>query len=152
MISLDLFQAYRFIRQVFIAGLRRSYIKLVRLRRMREAYACKRKTTIKGTRASKTRRKHPCEMWLESVVPRRGWVRVKKRESINRGRVTGNRWYHGHRHDDKCLVHCFQLPTCLEGQLCPDDVAVIKTQKANIIVLRDELYYSHCIDNKKIRK
>ena len=63
---------------------------------------------------------------------------MKKRESINRGRVTGNRWYHGHRHDDKCLVHCFQLPTCLEGQLCPDDIAVIKTQKANIIVLRDD--------------
>ena len=49
---------------------RRSYIKLVRLRRMREAYACKRNDD-KRNKDVEDEEKAPCEMWLESVVRKR---------------------------------------------------------------------------------
>lgn len=128
-----------------LAGPRRPYIKLVRLRRVREAYTRVSETTIKETRVTKWR-KYLCEMRLGEGRKRdtgeRGWVRVKKRESINRDRVTGNRWYHRHRHDDKCLVHRFQLPTCVEGHLRPDDVAIIKTQDSYIVIPRDDNFIS----------
>lgn len=123
-----------------LAGLRGSYIKLVRLRRVREVYACKRNDD-KGNKSVEDEEeavRDVAKQRTEREEPERGWVRVKKRESINRGRVTGNRWYRGHRHNDKCLVHRFQLPTCFEGYLCPDDVAITKTPEAYIVILRDD--------------
>lgn len=116
-----------------LAGLRRSYIKLVRLHRVREAYACKRNDD-KGNKGVGDEEKAFARDADGRRMVKRGErggeggagaagrmeVRVKKRESINRGRVTGNRRYRGHRHDDKCLAHRSQLPTCLRGHLGRD--------------------------------
>jgi len=111
---------------------------------MREAYACKRNDD-KGNKGVKDEEKASVQdvarRRTESEIHRGEGGSEKKRESINRGRVTGNRRYREHRHVDKCLVHRLQLPTCLEGHLCPDDIAIIKGGHCNLA--QRQLYIFH---------